>query len=116
MPGLFQLLHEQYRIDALYQLSFGRLVALLAILWAWIDQQILARIVSGIGVVTLWLGKLNFIIDDTLFNDGPDALASGTVTSGRQTRRLQTGKAQDYVVYLFGGALILALLFLYIWN
>lgn len=116
MPGLFQLLHEQYRIDALYQLSFGRLVALLAILWAWIDQQILARVVSGIGVVTLWLGKLNFIIDDTLFNDGPDALASSTVTSGRQVRRLQTGKAQDYGVYLFGGALILALLFLYIWK
>jgi NADH-quinone oxidoreductase subunit L len=113
-PGLFALLREQYRLDALYQASFGRLVALLALTWAWIDRSVLDGIVNGIGRLTLFLGRLNFIIDDTLLNDGPDRIAQGTVASGKGIRRLQTGKAQDYLGYIFGGAVVLALVYLYV--
>ncbi|GAB4440943.1 MAG: NADH-quinone oxidoreductase subunit L [Chloroflexi bacterium OHK40] len=113
-PGLFRLLYQQYRVDALYAASFGRLVALLALAWAWIDRHVLDGVVRGVGRLTLFLGRLNFIIDDTLLNDGPDALASGTVASGRRTRRLQTGRAQDYLGYLFGGVVVMALVYLYL--
>jgi NADH-quinone oxidoreductase subunit L len=113
-PGLFRLLHEKYRVDELYQASVGRLVALLALAWAWLDRRVLDAIVDGVGRLTLLLGRINFIVDDTLLNDGPDRLARGTVASGKGARRLQTGKAQDYVGYLFGGALVLALLYLYV--
>ncbi len=113
-PAMFRLLNEKYRIDEIYQGSIGRLTALLALAWAWIDRSILDGIVNGVGRLTLFLGRLNFIIDDTLLNDGPDALAEGTLATGKQTRRLQTGKAQDYVTYLFGGAVILALVYLYV--
>ncbi len=113
-PAVFQLLNEKYRIDEFYQASFVRLTALLALVWAFIDDVILNGIINGIGRVTLFLGRLNFIVDDTLFNDGPDALAGGTVTTGKGARRLQTGKAQDYIGYVFGGAVVLALLYLYV--
>jgi NADH-quinone oxidoreductase subunit L len=115
-PGLFRLLSEKYRVDELYAASFGRLTALLALAWAFLDRAVLDRIVDGVGRLTLGLGRLNFIIDDTLLNDGPDALADGTNVAGRGARRIQTGKAQDYLGYVFGGALALALLYLYVLN
>jgi NADH-quinone oxidoreductase subunit L len=113
-PGLFRLLNEKYRVDEIYQASVGRLVALLALAWAWFDRTVIDGVVNGIGRLTLFLGRMSFIADDALFNDGPDAVAGGTLSSGKQTRRLQTGKAQDYVGYVFGGAVVLALVYLYV--
>jgi NADH-quinone oxidoreductase subunit L len=115
-PGAFKLLHEKYRVDEFYRASIGRLTTLLALLWSVIDRTILDGIVNGIGRVTLFLGKFNFVVDDTLLNDGPDALADGTLASGKQTSRLQTGKAQDYVIYGFAGVVALALLYLYVFR
>ncbi|RRR67727.1 MAG: NADH-quinone oxidoreductase subunit L [Candidatus Viridilinea halotolerans] len=113
-PALFKLLNEKYRIDELYQVSIIRTTTLLALAWAWLDRHVVDRIVNGVGSMTLGIGKVNFIVDDTLFNDGPDAMADGTVATGEQTRLIQTGKAQDYLVYVFGGALVFALLWLYV--
>lgn len=115
-PGLFRILNEKYRIDELYAASFGRLTDALAAAWAWLDRALISRIVAGVGLFTLFLGRLNFIIDDTLLNDGPDGLASGTNAAGRGARRIQTGRAQDYVGYVFGGAVVLALLYLYVFG
>lgn len=113
-PGVFRLLNEKYRVDELYQASVVRLTALIALAWAALDKYVIDWIVDGVGRLTLFLGRMSFIVDDTLLNDGPDALAGGTVASGKQTRRLQTGKAQDYVGYVFGGAVVLALVYLYV--
>jgi NADH-quinone oxidoreductase subunit L len=113
-PGLFRLLNEKYRIDELYAASFGRLTTILALIAAFIDGTIIDGAVNGVGKVTILLSRLNYVIDDTLLNDGPDALAGGTNAAGRQARRLQTGKAQDYVAYVFAGALALAMLYLYV--
>jgi NADH-quinone oxidoreductase subunit L len=113
-PGLFRLLNEKYRVDELYAASFGRLTSVLALVSAFLDSILLDGIVNGVGKLTLFVSRVNYIIDDTLLNDGPDAMASGTNAAGRQTRRLQTGKAQDYVAYVFAGALALAMLYLYV--
>jgi NADH-quinone oxidoreductase subunit L len=113
-PALFRLLNEKYRVDEIYAASFGRLTDGLALAWAWLDRAIIEGVVNGIGRLTAFFGQINFIIDDTLFNDGPDGVADGTFSTGKQVRRLQTGKAQDYVLYVFGGAVILALVYLYV--
>lgn len=113
-PGVFGILENKYWIDELYQASFGRLTTVLALLWSLLDQLVISKIVAGVGVLTLFLGRVSFIVDDTVLNDGPDAVAGGTNAAGKRTRRLQTGKAQDYVAYVFAGALALALLYLYV--
>ncbi|MEI7771502.1 MAG: NADH-quinone oxidoreductase subunit L, partial [Chloroflexales bacterium] len=113
-PGLFRILNEKYRIDELYAGSFGQITKALTVAWAFIDRALLDAVVDGVGKVTLFVSRVNYIIDDTLLNDGPDALASGANAAGRQTRRLQTGKAQDYVAYVFAGTLALAMLYLYV--
>ena len=113
-PAVFALLAARYRIDELYAATVGRLTTALSHGWAWLDQRVIHAFVNGIGLTTLGIGRVNFIVDDTLLNDGPDALADGTVAAGRGTRRLQSGKAQDYLIYVFAGALALAMLYLYV--
>jgi NADH-quinone oxidoreductase subunit L len=113
-PALFALLAARYRIDEFYAATIGRLTTALAQAWAWLDQHVIHAVVNGIGLTTLGIGRVNFIVDDTVLNDGPDALADGTLAVGRRTRRLQTGKAQDYLIYVFAGALALAMLYLYV--
>jgi len=112
-PGLFDLLHHAYHFDLLYRLTIVTATNVAAALWDWFDTMILARIVIGIGAMTRIIGRVNFIADDAVLNDGPDAVAKGSVQVGEQVRQTETGKAQDYIALLFGAVVLLALAFLY---
>jgi NADH-quinone oxidoreductase subunit L len=112
-PRLFAVLNNKYYIDEIYRATIGQLASGLAYAWEWIDRNVLDRIVTGVGHVTFFLGRLNFIVDDTLFNDGPDSLADGTVTGGKGVRQVQTGKAQDYLGLIFLGVVLLGVMYLY---
>src|SRR5262249_41614789 len=112
-PGLFNLLYNKYWIDEFYGATVGRLSAGSALAWSWFDRNVLDRIINGIGILTLFFSRVNFIIDDTLLNDGPDALANGTVASGDVVRHGETGKIQDYLSLIFAGVVLLGLIFIY---
>jgi NADH-quinone oxidoreductase subunit L len=112
-PGVFALLASRFRVDELYAATFGRLASVLARGWAWLDERVLGRVVSGTGGLTEFLGRMSFILDDTVLNDGADALASGTVAGGNQARRSETGRIQDYLAVVFAGVVILGVVFLY---
>jgi NADH-quinone oxidoreductase subunit L len=112
-PGLFALLNRAYHVDAFYARTVGRLSDGLTVAWRWLDRSIIDRIVNGVGSLTLFLGRINFLLDDAFFNDGPDTLAKGTRMAGDDLRYSQTGKVQDYVGFVFVGIVVLALIFLY---
>ncbi len=112
-PGLFQVLNKAYSVDQFYRDGVVQLTNTLARAWRALDQQIISRVVMGVGALTAFLGRLNFIVDDTLFNEGPDNLANGTKGTGDAMRHTQTGKAQDYVGFIFAGVVIFAVIYLY---
>lgn len=113
LPGVFGLLQRKFQVDELYAASFGRLALWLAAAWAWLDRAVLDRFLSGAGAFTQFLGQVNFIVDDTVLNDGAEALAGGTVASGDRARRTETGKIQDYIAIVFAGVVILGAIYLY---
>src|SRR5690606_26625944 len=104
LPVVLALLNPPVWVDGLYAASFGRLTGWLAGLWAWLDREVIGRLVEAVGALTEFLGQVNFIADDALLNDGADAVASGTVASGDRARRSETGKVQDYLAIAFAGA------------
>jgi NADH-quinone oxidoreductase subunit L len=112
-PGLFTWLNHAFSIDYIYARTIVWFAGRLAQAWRWFDRTVLSRIVAGVAYLTGLLGRLNFIVDDTVLNDGPDALASGTRATGDGMRRSQTGRAQDYIALVFAGIVVLALLYLY---
>ncbi|MEN9937099.1 MAG: hypothetical protein RLZZ387_3678 [Chloroflexota bacterium] len=113
LPGVFGLLNRRFQVDELYVATFTRLVNGLAQAWDWLDRRVLDRAVDGTGSLTQLIGRVNFILDDTLLNDGADALAAGTAAGGDQARRSATGKIQDYVAIVFAGVVVLGAVFLY---
>lgn len=113
MPVLFGVLNRAYAIDFIYTQTIGRVTNGLALAWNVLDRYVIDRLVNGTGIFTLFVSQINFIIDDTLLNDGPDAIASGTRAAGDQARRTQTGKVEDYLGLIFAGAVVLGLIYLY---
>jgi NADH-quinone oxidoreductase subunit L len=112
LPG-FAILNNKFYIDEMYALTIRALTYALAFAWSWIDRNILDRIINGVGKLTLFISRVNFIVDDTVLNDGPDSVGSGTITTGKGVRQVQTGQAQDYVAFIFVGVVIIALIYLY---
>ncbi|GAB4206151.1 MAG: NADH-quinone oxidoreductase subunit L [Roseiflexaceae bacterium] len=109
----FRALQARLGFDQLYARTIGLATELLAGLTDWFDRNVLGRLVGGTGRLTDFLGRVNFILDDTLLNDGADRLAQGTIRSGDGTRRVATGKIQDYAALIFAGVVVLGVIFLY---
>ncbi len=112
-PGLFRLLNKKYYFDEIYASTFGRLSYGLALAWSWLDRRVLDRFINGTGLFTLFVGEVNFIVDDTLLNDGADRLSDLALESGDGVRQIETGKIQDYVSLIFMGVVVLGIIYLY---
>ena len=76
---------------------------------AWIDWEVYDKyFINGFGKVTHWAskisGKFDFDIIDQLIVDG-----TGRITAflGRRFKNIQTGKIQNYVLYVTAGIIIL---------
>jgi NADH-quinone oxidoreductase subunit L len=116
MPGVFRVLNRKFYVDEIYAGTFGRLAYVLALTWSWLDRNVLDRVINGTGLLTLFWGRMNFIIDDTVLNDGVDAVSDATNDVGDAARRTETGKIQDYVSLIFGGVVIIGVIYLYAVN
>jgi NADH-quinone oxidoreductase subunit L len=113
MPGVFQALNQRLYIDQFYGATVGTFAYTLALVWRWFDRRVLNGLLNGTGALTMFLGRLNFIIDDTVLNDGVDALSDGTNLMGDATRQVETGKIQDYASLIFMGVVVLGVIYLY---
>ncbi|HEX9439004.1 MAG TPA: NADH-quinone oxidoreductase subunit L, partial [Roseiflexaceae bacterium] len=88
MPGVFRALNRRLYFDELYANTFGKLSYALALAWNWLDRRVLDRVINGAGLLTMFFGRVNFILDDTLLNDGADLLSEGTNAAGDNARRI----------------------------
>jgi NADH-quinone oxidoreductase subunit L len=113
VPGIFSGLNQRLGFDELYADTVGWLTNALARAWSWLDQRVFAPLVIGVDRIGLLFGEASFIVDDAVLNDGVDRLADGTIEGGNQLRRSETGKIQDYLGLLFGGAVVLGIMYLY---
>ncbi|HSH80714.1 MAG TPA: NADH-quinone oxidoreductase subunit L [Herpetosiphonaceae bacterium] len=111
-PGLFRVLNRKFGVDEFYGATVGRLTDLAALALSVFDRAVDA-VVNGVGKVSLFVSKVNFIFDDFFLNQGADTLAEVTTYTGDGMRQTTTGKIQDYGALIFLGALIIALIYLY---
>jgi NADH-quinone oxidoreductase subunit L len=113
MPGVFRALNRKLYFDELYANTFGRLSYGLALAWNWLDRRVLDSFINGTGVFTMFWGRINFILDDLILNDGADALSEGTNAAGDGARQIETGKIQDYLSLIFMGVVVIGVIYLY---
>jgi NADH-quinone oxidoreductase subunit L len=113
MPGVFRLLNRKFYFDELYANTLGKLSYALAWAWNLLDRYVIDGLIRLTAAITVFFGRLNFIIDDTVLNDGADALSDGTYNTGDTVRQVETGKIQDYVSLIFAGVVVLGVIYLY---
>jgi len=113
MPGVFRMLNRKFYFDEIYGGTFGKLSYGLAWGWNMFDRYVLDGLLRLTGAITVFFGRLNFIIDDTVLNDGADAISDGTYGAGDRVRQVETGKIQDYVSLIFAGVVVLGLIYVY---
>ena len=113
MPGVFRVLNRKFYFDEIYGSTFGKLSYGLAWAWNLFDRYVLDGILRLTAAITVFFGRLNFIIDDTVLNDGADVLTDGTYNTGDVVRQAETGKIQDYTSLIFAGVVVLGLIYLY---
>jgi NADH-quinone oxidoreductase subunit L len=116
MPGVFRVLNRKFYFDEIYGSTFGKLSYGLAWAWNLFDRYVLDGVLRLTAAITVFFGRLNFIIDDTVLNDGADAISDGTYGAGDNVRQVETGKIQDYASLIFAGVVVLGLIYLYSFN
>jgi NADH-quinone oxidoreductase subunit L len=113
LPGVFRMLNHKFYFDEIYGSTFGKLSYGLAWGWNLFDRYVLDGILRLTAAITVFFGRLNFIIDDTVLNDGADVITDGTYGAGDSVRQVETGKIQDYASLIFAGVVVLGLIYLY---
>jgi NADH-quinone oxidoreductase subunit L len=113
MPTVFRALNRKLYFDELYANTFGKLSYGLALAWNWLDRRVLDGFVNGTGIFTMFWGRVNFILDDLVLNDGADALSDGTNAVGDGARQIETGRIQDYLSLIFMGVVVIGVIYLY---
>ncbi|MBI4436751.1 MAG: NADH-quinone oxidoreductase subunit L [Candidatus Omnitrophica bacterium] len=111
LKGFFRLLEKKYYMDELYQNTFVRAISSLASLFKTVDQVLIDGFLHLTGFASLTLSRFNQWIDNFFINGGFDKACAGIRGGGGKLGRLQTGRAQDYLLYASIGAMVSYLLF-----
>ena len=96
-PGVFAILRQQFRVDAIYEATVIELVRAGGRWFAWLDEHFWGGAVRLAEHATLGLAWMNRMIDEYLVNDGFDASCEQLSRSGKGFSLLQDGQLQHYL-------------------
>jgi NADH-quinone oxidoreductase subunit L len=109
IPG-FQLLHDKYRVDELYDAIIVRPFMKLRLVLAEMDRWIVDGIVNGVSVIARGCSWVTGAIDHYIVDGIVNFVAYGTLKAGNKLRGMQTGRVQNYVYGILGGVAVLAII------
>ena len=78
----------------------------------WFDENIIDAIVNGSAVVTQGFATISGWIDNNIVDGLVNATATSADRAGGLLSKIQTGKVQTYLVYIFFSVLVLFVLFI----
>ena len=105
--SFYRLLWNKYYFDELYDAVFVRPSLALARVSGSFDLGVIDGLVNAIGAVGRSTGALSGWIDNTIVDGLVNLVGDTTRSAGAKLRRTQTGMLQDYLMYVFGGVLLL---------
>jgi NADH-quinone oxidoreductase subunit L len=106
--GAHRLLYNKYWVDEIYQATFVRGFGALARACAWVDKNMVDWLVNATGYAARGAAWVGGWIDRTFVDGAVNGLAEALLRGGRQLRRVQTGRINNYAVGIGIGVLVLA--------
>jgi NADH-quinone oxidoreductase subunit L len=105
--GLHNLLTRKYYMDEIYLGGVVRPVLLLAGAFKWFDLVVIDGIVNGSATLTRLLSWVVGIFDNRVIDGAVNGVAALIGAWGRQFRKIQTGKIQNYLLGFVAVALVI---------
>jgi NADH-quinone oxidoreductase subunit L len=105
-----RVLYNKYYVDEIYQATIVRGFMLLARACAWFDRNVIDWLVNATSYATRGTAWLNGWIDRTFVDGAVNGVASVVMRLGREGRKLQTGKINNYVYVVTVGVIVLFLI------
>lgn len=105
---LHSLLRNKYYIDEWYRWMFLRPARWIAkeVSDRFLDRTLIDGILHGIARVFVWLGDLMKVLNTWLIDGVGDGIPEGIVHSGGWLRRIQTGRVQQYLLFVVAAAIL----------
>jgi len=107
--SVHRLVYEKYRVDELYQATVVRAFTGGAAAMAWFDANVVDWIVNLMGKIALGCAWVGGLIDKYLVDGAVNGVADLILASGREIRKTQTGRVNNYVLGVVVGIVILVI-------
>ncbi len=109
------MLENKYGLDHLYtDIIVGGVKGPIARASYWFNNNVLDTVVNTAGKASVAAGRVLYAQVDQKVVDGLVlSTGAGAEESGEALRHIQTGRVQQYAALLFGGAVVLALIFVF---
>ena len=108
-----ETLRNKYYLDELYERVFVRPSQWVAneVVSEFIDRGVIDGLLHWIGRVFTWVGDLLKVLNTWLIDGVGDGIPEGIVAIGLRLRRMQTGRVQQYLLYIAIAAILIGIVF-----
>jgi NADH-quinone oxidoreductase subunit L len=107
LAGIHTLLSRKYYLDEIYLGGVVRPIMALARAFKWFDLVVIDGIVNGSATLTRLLSWVVGVFDNKVIDGMVNGVAALIWAWGRQFRRIQTGKIQNYLLGFVAVALVI---------
>jgi NADH-quinone oxidoreductase subunit L len=107
--SVHRLVYEKYRVDELYQATVVRAFTGLAAAMSWFDAHVVDWIVNLMGTLSVLIANIGGLIDTYLVDGAVNGVADLILAGGREVRKTQTGRINNYVLGVVVGIVILVI-------
>jgi NADH-quinone oxidoreductase subunit L len=106
--GIHTVLSNKYYIDEFYGKTFIALTLGVSRVCRWIDTYIIDGIVNGVARLTVLTSDIHGKFDNIVIDGMVNTVADFSIAAGGKLRKLQTGRVQNYILWV---VLILLVIF-----
>jgi NADH-quinone oxidoreductase subunit L len=113
LGGLYPILKNKYYIDEVYVRVFVKPSQVFAsvVVVRFMDGRIIDGILHGIARVFIWIGDFLKLLNMWLIDGVGDGIPEYVAAFGAYFRRFQTGRVQQYLLWVAIAAILIALVF-----
>src|SRR5439155_7125482 len=111
--AVHSLIYDKYRVDEVYQVVFVSGFVQAARAAGWFDANVVDGLVNLMGKVAVGVAWLDGLVDTYIVDGAVNLVAGGVIASGREIRKVQTGRINNYVLVVTAGVVVIVIIAAY---
>jgi NADH-quinone oxidoreductase subunit L len=109
IKGIYEVVYNKYYIDEIYDFVFVSGTKVIMIILAAFDQYVIDGIVNLTGFLLRCKSRISGSFDLRFVDGAVNLIADTTLSTGAGMRKIQTGRIQAYIMFLFFAVVVFVL-------